>query len=296
MARPAVDRWISSQGWLEPVGDLEQRIVGGFYGALGGFGRALKNVAHGTWPLAHPLHPAVVAIPLGAWTVGVVADYAALASRAVPTRVGDFALIIGLLGAAVSAWSGLTDHHETYGQERRVATLHGLVMTSATVLFLVSLLLRWFAGPDIHGLAVALATIGLLGALVGGYLGGHLTFGYGTAVNRNAFTEPQAEWTAVGRADQFGEGVLRSVTVGPAAVLVVRRDGRLLAIGDTCSHAGGPLHEGTLEGDEVICPWHGSRFCLRDGSLRGGPATFPQPRYEVREVEGRVEARAEPGP
>jgi nitrite reductase/ring-hydroxylating ferredoxin subunit/uncharacterized membrane protein len=287
-----VDRLISSQGWLEPVGEFEQRLVGDAYGALGDFGRTLKNMAHGTWPLQHPLHPAVVAIPLGAWTVGVLADYAALVSGAVPTRVGDFALIIGLLGAVVSAWSGLTDHHETYGQERRVATLHGLVMTLAVAFFLVSLLLRWFAGPAGHGPAVALATIGLLVALVGGYLGGHLVYGYGTAVNHNAFTEPPRGWAAIGRPEEFREGELRSATVGSAAVLVVRRNGRLLAIGDTCSHAGGPLHEGTLDGDEVTCPWHGSRFCLRDGSVRGGPANFPQQRYELREVEGRVEARA----
>jgi len=292
MARPTVDRYVERQGWLEPVGDFEQRVVGGSYGALGGAGRFLKNAAHGTWPLGHPLHPAVVAVPLGAWTAGVVADYAALVSHSVPTQAGDFALIVGLLGALLGVVTGLTDHHETYGLERRLASLHSLVMTLGTALFVVSLLLRWFGGPGMHALAVGLATAGLLVALVGGYLGGHLSFGFGTAVNRNAFVEPVTEWTPVGAPADFAEGALRAVTVGPASVLVVRRDGELLAIGDTCSHAGGPLHEGALEGDEVICPWHGSRFCVRDGSVRGGPATAPQPRYELREVEGRVEARA----
>jgi nitrite reductase/ring-hydroxylating ferredoxin subunit/uncharacterized membrane protein len=267
-------------------------MVGGAYGALGRPGRRLKDVAHGTWPLNHPLHPAVVAVPLGAWVVGVIADYAALVDSSIPTQIGDFALVIGLLGALVAAWSGLTDHHETVDMERRVATLHGLLMTLAITVDLVSLLLRWFAGSGLHGPAVALATAGLLVALVGGYLGGHLTFAYGTAVNRNAFTEPVSDWTAIGAPGEFAEGTVRAVTVGSVAMLVVRRDGRLMAIADTCSHAGGPLHEGTLEGDDIVCPWHGSRFCLRDGSVRGGPATMPLPSYELREVEGRVEARA----
>src|SRR5205807_1888155 len=126
MARPAADRLISRQGWLEPVGDLVQRAVGAGYGALGRPGRFLKDLLHGTWPLHHPLHPAVVAVPLGAWTAGVVADYAALLHLPVPTQAGDFALLVGLVAALISVLSGLTDHHETVDMERRVATLHGV--------------------------------------------------------------------------------------------------------------------------------------------------------------------------
>src|SRR5207247_4461051 len=216
----------------------------------------------------------------------------ALLTHSLPTQAGDFALGVGLAGALVAALTGFTDHHETYGAERRAATLHGLVMLLAVAIDLVSLLLRWFAGSPLHGPAVVLAVVGLAVALVGGYLGGHLTFGYGTAVNRNAFTEPEAEWSQAGAAADFPEGELRRVTVGPAPVLFVPRNGELLAIGGTSSPAGGPLHQAALDGDEIVCPWHGSRFCISDGSLRGGPATFPQTRYEVREVEGRVEARA----
>jgi Ferredoxin subunits of nitrite reductase and ring-hydroxylating dioxygenases len=73
------------------------------------------------------------------------------------------------------------------------------------------------------------------------------------------------------------------------AVLMVRRNGTLHAIGNTCSHAGGPLNEGKLEGDVIECPWHGSKFCVRDGNVKSGPATFPQPLFDVRESGGTVE-------
>jgi hypothetical protein len=77
MAQSLVDRIIRKQNWLEPIADAVQALVGGFYGALGRPGRALKNLLHGTTLLGHPLHPAVTDIPLGAWIAGVVADWVA---------------------------------------------------------------------------------------------------------------------------------------------------------------------------------------------------------------------------
>ncbi len=66
------------------------------------------------------------------------------------------------------------------------------------------------------------------------------------------------------------------------------------AISDTCSHVGGPLHEGAIEDKVVVCPWHASRFDIRTGAVRGGPATVPQVRYDVRIQDGRIEVRRSP--
>ncbi|HLX58456.1 MAG TPA: Rieske 2Fe-2S domain-containing protein, partial [Ktedonobacteraceae bacterium] len=63
------------------------------------------------------------------------------------------------------------------------------------------------------------------------------------------------------------------------------------AISATCPHAGGPLDEGTLQGDVVECPWHRSRFCMRDGRVLTGPATVNAPRYDVRIQDDQVEIR-----
>ena len=59
-----------------------------------------------------------------------------------------------------------------------------------------------------------------------------------------------------------------------------------------CSHYGGPLDEGELAGSCVVCPWHGSRFRLSDGSVAAGPATVPQLSYDVRTVDDRLQVRA----
>jgi nitrite reductase/ring-hydroxylating ferredoxin subunit len=75
-------------------------------------------------------------------------------------------------------------------------------------------------------------------------------------------------------------------------VLVVRHGGELFALSDRCAHRGGPLHEGEIADGCVTCPWHGSIFRLRDGSVERGPSAYPQPSWEVRVDGGRVQVRA----
>ena len=68
-------------------------------------------------------------------------------------------------------------------------------------------------------------------------------------------------------------------------VCIVNIEGNYFAIGNVCTHLGGPLDEGTLEGYDVECPWHGSKFDVRTGNPTKPPARQPVPSYEVK-VEG----------
>jgi nitrite reductase/ring-hydroxylating ferredoxin subunit len=81
------------------------------------------------------------------------------------------------------------------------------------------------------------------------------------------------------------------VVVDETPVMLLRRGDRTYAIHDRCSHRGCSLADGEIEGDEVVCACHGSRFALADGAVRRGPATAPQPAFEVREQAGRLELR-----
>jgi nitrite reductase/ring-hydroxylating ferredoxin subunit len=81
---------------------------------------------------------------------------------------------------------------------------------------------------------------------------------------------------------------MKRVEAAGFPVLLVRRGDDVHAIAAICAHAGGPLDEGTLEDDVVRCPWHGSRFCVRDGSIVNGPTAFPQPAFKVRVSGDRV--------
>ena len=69
------------------------------------------------------------------------------------------------------------------------------------------------------------------------------------------------------------------------SVCIANVGGRYYAIGNVCTHEGGPLADGRLEGYEVECPWHGSKFDIRTGKVTNPPADEPESTYEVK-VDG----------
>ena len=289
--RSGFDRWIEGAGWLDRPAEVVQVWILKLYELLGPTGTLLKSLMHGTKPIGHPLHPALISVPIGAFAVMVLADWLAIFSRAIPSQIGPFALVIGIFGMVAAAATGYTDYTGTAGKERRYATVHGVTMTSLFVVMIVSLILRYGHSAALFLDGILLSTVAYLVMLWGAYLGGHLTFNFGTMVNRNAFVEGVTEWTEVGASKKFAEGKPARVKAGDMPVMVVRLGGHLNAIAATCSHAGGPLEEGRLEGDVITCPWHGSQFCVSDGRVRNGPATFDQPALLVREGEGKVQVR-----
>ncbi len=288
MPESFIDRLVRKQNWMERLADFIQKVTGATYKGLGAPGRVLQNLMHGTTVLGHPLHPAVTDLPIGAWTVGVVLDYLAIFGHFVTPEAGDIALLIGVITAVLAIATGYTDFHETIGHERRLALTHGLTMSLVAVVEIVSVFLRWLGGTGAHPAAVGLATAGLFLALLGGYIGGHVVYSLGTVVNRNAFYNGAEDFVDVGASGDFPEAALRRVMVEDLPALVIRQQGTLCAIGAVCSHAGGPLDEGTLENGRVTCPWHGSIFDVCTGAVKGGPATFDQPQLVVREDGGRV--------
>lgn len=76
-----------------------------------------------------------------------------------------------------------------------------------------------------------------------------------------------------------------ALLVGEAAVFNVA--GSFCATEAKCTHRGGPLNEGTLEGSTVTCPWHGAQFNVCTGAVLRGPATEPIKKYRVT-VEGQI--------
>jgi nitrite reductase/ring-hydroxylating ferredoxin subunit len=272
---------VERQEWLEPVESGLQRAVAGTFDSAGAAGRGIRNFLHGVW-LGHPLHPVLTDIPLGAWTAAVILDVADEHSAA------DLAVTVGLAGAAGSAITGLTDWQATDGSARRVGLVHGLLNVTATTLFALSLVSR--KRRD-RSAGRTLAAVGYGVAMAAAYFGGHLVFRKKVGVNHATDAEPPEEWTPTIGAEELRDGEPHRVTAGDARVLLVRHGAGIHAIGEVCSHFGGPLAEGKLEGDTIECPWHGSRFCVRDGSVVDGPATHPQPRYEARVNAGQIEVR-----
>ncbi len=241
---------------------------------------AVKDLLSGT-PLGHPAHPALVAVPLGAFSAAIVLDVLGDDERSARRLIA-----LGLASSAPAAATGLSDWQDTQGAERRVGLAHALANGVGLGLLGLSWVARRRSG---RGRVLALGGLGVMG--LSGWLGGHLAYALGVGVDTTAFQRPPTEWTDACAETDLADGVPYAVTVADVRVLVLRDGGRLRAIGDRCSHRGAPLHEGTLVDGCVECPWHGSRFDLGDGSVVRGPATRPAPRYEVRVVDGRVQVR-----
>jgi nitrite reductase/ring-hydroxylating ferredoxin subunit len=249
--------------------------------------RAVRNLLSGTY-LGHPLHPLLTDVPIGAWSMSTLLD---TVGGPVNERAADLLVATGVLAAVPTAASGLNDWSDTLGPDTRVGLVHAALNTAALTLYATSLASR-ARGRRTRGKALGLAGFGVL--LASSYLGGHLSFVKGVNVNRTAYQDGPQEWTPVVEDSALAEGESRSVEVGGVPVLLHRSAGRVRALANTCSHMGGPLNEGTISGDCVTCPWHGSTFRFADGAIRRGPASTPQPCYDVRVSGGHIEIRAIP--
>jgi len=239
----------------------------------------VEDLLSGT-ALSHPVHPMLVAVPIGAWTSATTLDLFGADRR---TRRALVA--IGAVAAVPTAATGASDWLSTARAERRVGLVHAAANGAALALQLASWRARrdrGVAGPALSAAALALTS-------VAGWLGGHLSYAQGVGVDTTVFQSFPTEWTDLCAIDEVGEKPARR-DVGGVPVVIFRTGQDIVALADRCTHRGGPLHEGSVDGGCITCPWHGSVFD-RSGHVVSGPATRPQPALETRRVDGRIQVR-----
>ncbi len=247
--------------------------------------RVVRNLLSGT-DLGEPLHPVLTDLPIGAWVMSALLD---TAGGPAAEGAADLLVTAGVVAAVPTAAAGLNDWSYTAGPQTRVGLVHATLNTTALSLYLASAVAR-ARGRRRGGKALSLAG---LGVLVGGaYLGGHMSFGMGVDVNRTAWQQPPHQWTPVLAEAGLADGEHRKADADGVPVLLYRTAGTVHALASTCTHMGGPLEEGTISDGCVTCPWHGSTFRFADGSIVRGPASTPEPCYQTRIQDGRIEVRA----
>jgi nitrite reductase/ring-hydroxylating ferredoxin subunit/uncharacterized membrane protein len=245
---------------------------------------AFKDLLSGT-PIGHPAHPALIAVPIGSW---VGASWLDLVGGRGSRDAARKLVALGVLSAFPTALTGASDWSDTTGAERRVGFVHALANSAGLGLYVAS----WRArrrGKQVKGVGLALAGAGVVG--FSGWVGGHLAYALGVGVDNTAFVVTPEDWTDVAAEGDVVEGSPMAATLGDVPLLLLRQAGEIYALNDRCTHRGGPLHEGTVVDDCIECPWHGSRYRLRDGSVARGPATTPEPSFDVRIQAGRVLVR-----
>lgn len=284
-----IGEWIDNQEWIGTAADTVADSVKDAYEAAGPAGKSIENALNGVW-LGHPLHPVLVSVPLGAWTTAAVLDALDASGQTEMASGADAAVAIGLVGAAGAAITGLTQWYPVKEKTpRRNGFAHALLNTTATLLYAGSLAARKSGDREIGR---ALGWMGFSVSIAGAYIGGDLAYRDRMGVDHSPRKGLPNDFMPVLDAAALPENTPTKAVAGTVPLVLVKRGDKIHCLADSCSHFGGPLSEGKLEGDCITCPWHGSRFHLADGSVADGPATFAQPHLETRVRDGKIEVRA----
>jgi nitrite reductase/ring-hydroxylating ferredoxin subunit len=273
-------RGVENASALDAVGASIGKAVRGAIGP-----GEVKAALSGTW-LGHALHPLLTDVVIGSFVSATVLD--------VIGDDGDSAerlIAVGLAAYAPTAVTGVNDWADTEIVDpriRRVGLAHAAANATALSLYAGSLAAR---RRGARGRGRLLGFSGAAALAIGGYLGAHMSFVQGVGPNQTAFDPGPEDWTDAVDSDGLTAGEPRGVVVGDTPVLLLRHGDGLHALHDRCSHRGCPLSEGEIDGELVVCGCHGSRFRLHDGSVERGPATAPQPVFDARESDGRIQIR-----
>jgi 3-phenylpropionate/trans-cinnamate dioxygenase ferredoxin subunit len=108
-------------------------------------------------------------------------------------------------------------------------------------------------------------------------------------MNETHFDLGTYQFFAVASVDDLKPGERLFIEIGDKPVVLLNVAGTLYALGDVCTHDGGPLGDGEIEGFDIICPRHGARFDIRSGEVLSLPAVVDAPAYPVRIIDGQIE-------
>jgi nitrite reductase/ring-hydroxylating ferredoxin subunit/uncharacterized membrane protein len=275
-------RAVESAEVLDPVAQQAGKTVRGVLS-----GGPLKDALSGTW-LGHAVHPMLTDVVIGSFTAASLLDVLAPDGDG---RASERLIALGLAAYGPTAAAGANDWADSEAVDdkvRRAGLVHATCNAVGAVFYTASLMAR---RRGARGRGAVLGFAGMAVMTAGGYLGGHLSLTKGVGPDQTVFDPGPTDWTTAADASLLAEGRPVRVVVDDTPVVLVREGELTFAIHDRCSHRGCSLSEGNLKGSEIVCGCHGSRFDLRTGAVLGGPATAPQPSFQVRVQDGMVQVR-----
>ena len=186
VSKDPLARLIEKRAWIPEAMELiAQQAIKKPFQRAGSAGDSLLSFLHGEW-LHEPLHAILTDVPVGAWTVTVVADaIGAVSESDSMDKVADVSLAIGLVGAAGAAITGMVDWSEVkQPSPRRIGAAHALLNVAATTLIAISCFTRTRKAK--RSLSRSLAIAGYVVATLSAHLGGNLVYEHSVGVR----TEP----------------------------------------------------------------------------------------------------------
>ncbi|WP_200208787.1 Rieske 2Fe-2S domain-containing protein [Micromonospora coerulea] len=268
---------------LDRVGDRLQRVVQSILRP-----QRVRDALHGVW-LGHPLHPAMVQVPVGSWISAAVVDLLPGQRRAATALVA-----LGTFSAVPAAVAGLNDWAGLARDQRRIGLVHAASNSIGLALYAGSLAARLNGR---HGLGRALAYLGLSAASTGAYLGGHLAYKQGAQTTQSVSELHRISdgWHSLADMATLPQRQLVTREVDDVSVILYRHGDEVTVMLERCPHQSGPLGQGEVQEinghDCVVCPWHGSTFRLNGGEVVHGPSANDQQVLPTRVVDGMLETR-----
>jgi nitrite reductase/ring-hydroxylating ferredoxin subunit/uncharacterized membrane protein len=247
----------------------------------------------------HPIHPILVSFPIAFFTGTILFDVAAqVFSKQQFLQTGKYLNIAGIVFALCAAVPGIIDYFLTVppkSSAKKRATKHGLINISVVLIFSLALVMKYkMAMP---WLIIAVEVAGFILLSIAGYMGGTLVYRnqigvYNRYANKGFWREGSTPATSgkieVASADELKTDQMKLVHVGGKRIVIGKTENGYVAFDDRCTHKGGSLAGGVLICDTVQCPWHGSQFDVKTGSVKAGPASEKINTYAVVEEGGKV--------
>jgi uncharacterized membrane protein/nitrite reductase/ring-hydroxylating ferredoxin subunit len=241
---------------------------------------------------SHPIHPFLVAFPIGLWVTSFIFDLIGLATgNQVFWSVGFYAGIAGCVGAVLAAVPGAIDWYSVVppnSSAKKRGAIHGIVNVTVLVLFIFQLAHRDGADVRPDGIAILAGLIGIGLLCYSGWLGGTLVYRNQIGVDHRYANAGQWRERTL---DSFSRPVCHSNELAPGQMMLAIIQGERVTVGrcetgivafeDRCTHKGGSLADGSLIGCTVQCPWHGSNFDVHTGRVVAGPAHTKIDIYDI---------------
>jgi uncharacterized membrane protein/nitrite reductase/ring-hydroxylating ferredoxin subunit len=247
---------------------------------------------------SHPLHPILVGFPIAFFTgtfffdlLGIVRDEPSF------TATARYLLIAGIGTALIAAIPGFIDFLHTVpprSSAKKRASTHGILNLCMVALFSIALIYRAGNGASPQIWTVAEGA-GLILMVIAGWMGGTLVHRNQIGIDpryafagkwKEIYKTPQDGRVSLGKLEDLQRDQMTLLHVLDKRIVVARTDEAYVAFEDRCTHKGGSLAGGMMICETVQCPWHGSQFDVRNGTVKAGPATEKISTYKIENING----------
>lgn len=248
----------------------------------------------------HPIHPILVCFPIAFYTATLLFDILAVTSDPAFLHTAFYMNLCAIVGAVLAAIPGVIDYFMTVPPKssgKKRAAQHGLLNSTALVLFIITFIIRLSNDLPESSVLIPIESIGLILTVIAGWLGGTLVYRNQIGVDiryagagrwneeRIRATDGEIE---VGTSNELQVNQMKLVHVGDRRIVVAKTENGYAAFNDSCTHRGGSLAGGSMICGTVQCPWHGSHFDVKDGTVKAGPAKMPIAVFPVSEKNGKL--------